>query len=141
MDQKDASTFTPAEFARLSGLSLGYVYARLWSGRFEGARKVEGRWRIPVAALDSLKQRREGGASNLYHQASQKLDAMVEVQKQVGVTDPELERVDAEIAARLAPDFRVTHDSDGELLVEPATSTDPRLGNLRALQQIGKETK
>jgi excisionase family DNA binding protein len=125
------------EAARELGCSSQWIRVLLAERRLDGARKVGRQWRIPKAALDSLKQRREGGASNLYHQASQKLDAMVEVQKQVGVTDPELDRVDAEIAARLAPDFRVTH-RDGELLVEPATSTDPRLGNLRALQQVGK---
>ena len=51
------STLTPAEFSRLSGLSLGYVYARLWSGRVAGAQKIHGQWHIPASALEALRQR------------------------------------------------------------------------------------
>jgi len=59
MEPRNFLTLTPAEFSRLSGLSLGYVYARLWSGRVDGAHKVEGQWQIPASALEVLKQRRE----------------------------------------------------------------------------------
>jgi hypothetical protein len=59
MELQDTSTLTPAEFSRLSGLSLGYVYARLWSGRVVGAQKIDGQWHIPEGALEALKQRRE----------------------------------------------------------------------------------
>ena len=47
--QKDEH-MSPAQFARLSGLSLGYVYSLLWSGRLQ-AEKTDGQWRIPPSAL------------------------------------------------------------------------------------------
>jgi len=55
MESQNNSTLTPAEFARQSGLSLGYVYSLLWSGRLQAA-KSDGVWQIPQSALE---QRRE----------------------------------------------------------------------------------
>jgi hypothetical protein len=52
-----AEQVTPAEFARLTGLSLGYVYNQLWSGKLS-ARKVDGQWAIPVTEVDRRNQRR-----------------------------------------------------------------------------------
>lgn len=63
MELQNTSTLTPAEFSRLSGLSLGYVYARLWSGRVVGAQKIDGQWHIPATALEALKQRRESAVT------------------------------------------------------------------------------
>ena len=142
MEWKDASTLSPAQYARLSGLSLGYVYGRLWSGRLAGAQKVDGQWRIPVAALESLKKSTEPvSVRNLYEEASRMVDAMTAHSKATGRPRSRIGADRTEITARLGPDFRVTRDGSGELLIEPATSTEPRLDNLRALQQIGKETK
>jgi hypothetical protein len=55
MESQNSSTLTPAEFARQSGLSLGYVYSLLWSGRLPAA-KSDGVWQIPVNALKQRKQ-------------------------------------------------------------------------------------
>ena len=63
MELRGTSTLTPAEFSRLTGLSLGYVYARLWSGRVGGAQKIHGQWHIPATALKALKQRRSALAA------------------------------------------------------------------------------
>jgi excisionase family DNA binding protein len=43
---------SPAETARVLGVTLDYVYKLLWSGRLPG-RKVEGRWRVSPAAVES----------------------------------------------------------------------------------------
>ena len=59
MELQNTSTLTPAEFSRLTGLSLGYIYARLWSGRVGGAQKIHGQWHIPATALKALRQRGE----------------------------------------------------------------------------------
>jgi excisionase family DNA binding protein len=55
MEPQNSSTLTPAEFARQSGLSLGYVYSLLWSGRLQAA-KSEGQWQIPTSALEQRKE-------------------------------------------------------------------------------------
>lgn len=49
---------TPAEFAKRTGLSLGYVYTQLWSGKLV-ATKIEGQWAIPVTEVEKRKQRRD----------------------------------------------------------------------------------
>ena len=54
----DSQELTPAEFARLTGLSLGYVYSQLWSGKLT-ATKSDGQWAIPVSEVERRKQRRE----------------------------------------------------------------------------------
>ena len=44
-------TLTPAEFARRTGLSLGYVYSLLWTGRLD-AEKSDGNWSICASELE-----------------------------------------------------------------------------------------
>ena len=44
---------TPVEFARQSGLTLGYVYSLVWTGRLN-AQKVAGAWEIPAPELESV---------------------------------------------------------------------------------------
>ena len=63
MEPQDTSRLTPAEFSRLSGLSLGYVYAQLWSGRVIGAQKIGSQWHISSTALEAARQRRESAVT------------------------------------------------------------------------------
>ncbi len=53
MQSPDA--LTPAEFARLTGLSLGYVYSQLWTGRLI-ANKLEGQWAIPAIEVEKRRE-------------------------------------------------------------------------------------
>ncbi len=53
---------SPVEFCKRSGLSLGHVYQLLRLGRLEGARKVEGEWRIPAVELERRTSRQEVSA-------------------------------------------------------------------------------
>ena len=50
MDEK-ARTLVPSEAARQLSVTLDYIYRELWSGRFAGAVKSEGQWKIPVQAV------------------------------------------------------------------------------------------
>jgi excisionase family DNA binding protein len=45
------------EAARRLGVGLDYLYSLLWTGKLE-ARKVNGRWRISIEALDQRLKRR-----------------------------------------------------------------------------------
>jgi excisionase family DNA binding protein len=50
--------FTVYEAARELGVTSQWVRVLLAEQRLEGAQKVEGQWRIPVTALEALKQQR-----------------------------------------------------------------------------------
>ena len=55
----ETETLTVYEAARAVGCSSQWIRVLLAEQRLEGASKVEGQWRIPVAALEPIKQRRE----------------------------------------------------------------------------------
>jgi excisionase family DNA binding protein len=55
MNRKRNETLTAREFATRSGLGLQYIYIKIWSGKIP-ARKVDGRWLIPAAALEERKR-------------------------------------------------------------------------------------
>ncbi len=42
------------------GITLDFFYRLLWSGRFPGAKKVRGRWVIPVQAVEARLKAKEG---------------------------------------------------------------------------------
>ncbi len=48
-----------AEAARQLGVGLQYAYALIYSGRL-AARRVNGRWLVPLAAVRERKRRLEG---------------------------------------------------------------------------------
>ena len=47
------------EAARYLDCKSHWIRVLLAEQRFEGAQKVDGQWRIPIAALEAMKQRRE----------------------------------------------------------------------------------
>jgi excisionase family DNA binding protein len=49
---------TPAEAARRLGFALSYIYSLVWSAKLP-ARKLAGRWRIPVVAIEQIEKQRE----------------------------------------------------------------------------------
>ncbi len=49
---------TPIAAARRLGLGLDYLYKLMWAGKLP-ARKVNGRWRIPAAAIEQRLKERE----------------------------------------------------------------------------------
>lgn len=51
MNEAEEKVITPVEYARACGLTLGYVYALLWTGRLAGAQKIGRQWRIPASAI------------------------------------------------------------------------------------------
>ena len=54
---------TPSIAARRLGIgSLDYLYKQIWTGRL-AARKVNGRWRIPSAAIERRMKEREACTS------------------------------------------------------------------------------
>jgi excisionase family DNA binding protein len=49
---------SPREYAKRTGTRLDTTYAALWAGRIR-ARQVDGKWRIPAAAVeDTLRKKR-----------------------------------------------------------------------------------
>jgi hypothetical protein len=54
----DSEALTPAEFAKRTGLSLGYVYSQLCTGKLH-ATKAHGQWAIPTIEVERRRQRRE----------------------------------------------------------------------------------
>jgi excisionase family DNA binding protein len=46
----------PREAAQRLGIRLDALYQLLWAGKI-GARKEQGRWRVPVAAIEERAQR------------------------------------------------------------------------------------
>lgn len=48
----------PSAAARRLGLGLDYLYKQIWAGKLP-ARKVNGRWRIPLAAIEQRVKERE----------------------------------------------------------------------------------
>jgi hypothetical protein len=50
---------TVREAVLKSGKTFAHVYNLLRSGRFEGATKVDGEWRIPSRSLDDFLARRK----------------------------------------------------------------------------------
>jgi excisionase family DNA binding protein len=54
---KQENELTPVEAARRLGIGLDYLYALLWTGKLK-ARKIAGRWRIPVAEVEARLRRR-----------------------------------------------------------------------------------
>lgn len=54
----------PITAARRLGVGLDYLYKQLWTGKLTG-KKVNGRWRIPLAAIEErLRERDEREARN-----------------------------------------------------------------------------
>lgn len=49
---------TAIELARQRGVTLDYIYKQLRTGKFEGAVKEQGEWRIPLPALKTKSRRR-----------------------------------------------------------------------------------
>ena len=47
---------SPVEYARMKGLSLGWVYSQIWLGALP-AEKVDGRWRINPDAVAEQQKR------------------------------------------------------------------------------------
>lgn len=45
------------EAARRLGVGLDYLYSLLWTGKLSG-RKVSGRWRIPLSAVEQRLERK-----------------------------------------------------------------------------------
>ena len=54
---KNQKFLTVPEAARRLGCSLKFVYDLVYAGKL-GAEKVEGRWRIPLAAIDARRRQR-----------------------------------------------------------------------------------
>ena len=52
-------TVSVYEAARMVGCSSQWIRVLLAEHRLDGARKIDGQWEIPLAALEPLKQRRE----------------------------------------------------------------------------------
>jgi excisionase family DNA binding protein len=46
-----------AEASRRLGVNLDYLYALIWAAKLK-ARKIDGKWRIPVAAIEERIARR-----------------------------------------------------------------------------------
>ena len=55
----ESETVTVYEAARLCDCTSQWIRVLLAEQRLEGARKVDGVWRIPAAALEPIKARRE----------------------------------------------------------------------------------
>jgi hypothetical protein len=49
---------TPIAAARRLGLGLDYLYKQIWTAKLPG-RKVNGRWHIPLAAIEQRRKERE----------------------------------------------------------------------------------
>ena len=54
---KNQKFLTVPEAARRLGCSLKFVYDLVYAGKL-GAEKVEGRWRIPLAAIEARRRKR-----------------------------------------------------------------------------------
>lgn len=54
---KNRFEMTPKEAARALGVRLDYLYPLIWAGKLE-ARKVDGRWLIPLRAVEILAEKR-----------------------------------------------------------------------------------
>lgn len=63
MSNVETQEITPIEYARICGITIGYVYSKIWGGRLP-ARKDGKKWRIPVSAIrHRVEQRAAGGES------------------------------------------------------------------------------
>lgn len=49
-------TYSVREAAGILSVSLTHFYHLLWSNRFAGAERRDGRWAIPVSAIESYKK-------------------------------------------------------------------------------------
>jgi len=63
MARKDDKTVSTAEAAILLGCTLQNVYNTVRVGRFAGARRVDGQWQIPQAAIAAYIERRKQRAA------------------------------------------------------------------------------
>jgi len=54
---RNKNDLTPKEAAQMLGFRLDYLYPLIWAGRLD-ARKVDGRWLISRAAVQSLAEKR-----------------------------------------------------------------------------------
>lgn len=52
------SSVSPCEAARILGIRLDTLYQKLWAGKIP-ASKVDGRWRIPAAAVEARLKARQ----------------------------------------------------------------------------------
>jgi len=57
--------FQPREVAQRAQIRLDLTYQMLWAGRFEGAKRVEGKWQIPESAVTAYLERRKQRAAKL----------------------------------------------------------------------------
>ena len=57
MIRSAAKSYTVPEAARAMRYTTKYIYDLIYSGRI-GAEKVEGRWRIPLAAIEARRRKR-----------------------------------------------------------------------------------
>jgi excisionase family DNA binding protein len=48
----------PIAAARRLGIGLDYVYKQIWAGKMPG-KKIKGRWRIPLVAVEQRLKERE----------------------------------------------------------------------------------
>jgi hypothetical protein len=55
----ESETLSVYEAARQVGCTSQWIRVLLAEQRLAGAEKIEGQWRIPVAALETLRPRRE----------------------------------------------------------------------------------